>query len=76
LEGYDTLGLNDVRKMIEDSVLPVARGERGLRAAIHDLSDFERSYQATRLSALDELIVDHDDLLIRVIRENAQTFAI
>jgi hypothetical protein len=76
LEGYDTLELHDVRIVIEDQVLPVARSEQALRASIAGTLDFSRSYGLTALRQLDGLIEVQDDVRNQVVRAHPEAFAI
>jgi hypothetical protein len=67
------LGLHDVRAVIEDQVLPVARRARAVRAEIDNALS---SYPETDLGELDELIEVHDQARNQVVRDHPEMFAI
>jgi hypothetical protein len=75
LDGYSVLGLADQRRAIEEHIVPVARseGERSLRA--QDRIDFgRRPLEKSRLDELDDLIGEHDDVRVALIRANPEIF--
>ena len=77
LDGYDQLGLHEVRATIEASVAPIANREAKWRESLRDgrIETFFDSYGTTELDALDEHIQLFDHVRIERIRAQPERFA-
>lgn len=77
LEGYDTLGRPQVRRLIEESIAPVAADEAEWRSGLHDgrIETFFNSYPETDLSRFDEQVGWHDEERFAILREHPELFA-
>jgi len=76
LDGYTALGLNDQRRIIEERIIPVASSAKERRGRRRDRKDFgERTLKRSQLDDLNDLIGEHDDVRVALIRANPELFA-
>lgn len=77
LDGYDRLGLHEVRATIEATVAPIATREAEWRESLRDgrIETFFDSYGTTELNALDEHVQLFDHVRIERIRAQPDRFA-
>ena len=77
LDGYDRLGLHEVRATIEATVAPIANREAEWRESLRDgrIETFFGSYGTTELDALDEHVQMFDHVRIERIRAHPERFA-
>ena len=75
LDRYTALGLDDQRRVIEERILPVAYSAREERIRGQDRIDFgRRPLKKSRLDELNDLIGEHDDARVALIRANPGLF--
>jgi hypothetical protein len=76
LDGYTALGLDDQRRVIEERIVPVACSTEERRIRSQDRIDFGRyPLKKSRLDELNDLIGEHDDVRVALIRANPGLFA-
>jgi hypothetical protein len=70
LDGYSFLGLDEVRRVVEGVVAPVAANEEAWRESLRDgkIETFFGSYSESQLPEYDERIGIHDVERIRYVR--------
>jgi len=73
VEGYDALGLEEVRNLIENRILPAARLAQKFRAQIDNAED---DYPEADVEQFDELIEDHENARMRLVRAHPEAFTI
>jgi len=75
LDGYTELGLDDQRHVIEERIVPVAFSAEERRNRSRDRIDIgKRDLGESRLDELDDLIGEHDDVRVALIRANPALF--
>jgi hypothetical protein len=75
LDGYTTLGLDDQRRVIEERIVAVAYSAKEKRIRRRDRVDFFGPRRKTsQLDELNDLIGEHDDMRVALIRANPQPF--
>jgi hypothetical protein len=75
LDGYTTLGLDDQRRVIEERIIPVASSGKERRIRSRDRRDFgRRPLRRSQLDELNDLIGEHDEVRVALIRENPELF--
>jgi hypothetical protein len=75
LDGYTLLGLDDQRRVIEERIVPVACSAEERRIRRQDRIDFgRRPLKESRLDVLDDLIGEHDDVRVALIRASPGLF--
>lgn len=76
LDGYTILGLDDQRRVIEDRIMPVAYSAKEASILTQDRADFfGPGRQKSQLDELNDLIDQHDDVRVALIRSNPELFA-
>ena len=77
LDGYSRLGLEDVRRVVEEVVAPVASAEAQWRQSLRDgtIDTFFGSYVESRLPEYDDRIDCHDVERLRLVRARPDKFA-
>jgi hypothetical protein len=76
LDGYTTLGLDDQRRVIEERIVPVAYTAKERRIRSRDRVDFfGPRRKKSQLDELNDLIGEHDDVRVALIRANPELFA-
>lgn len=78
LDGYSALGLDEVRRVVEEVVAPVAANEEAWRESLRDgrIETFFESYSESQLPEYDERIGHHDVERIRYVRANPLQFCV
>jgi Domain of unknown function (DUF4375) len=77
LDGYSRLGLDDVRRIVEELFAPIAAVEAEWRESLRDgtIETFFDSYVESRLPEFDDRVEFHDSERIRHVRSTAEKFA-
>ena len=76
LDGYDLLGLSDVRQVIVDRVLPVAMADDEKARRERERRHPGDGWGPSALDDLDDLIDDHTDLRVALIRSDPSAFGL
>jgi hypothetical protein len=75
LDGYTTLGLDDQRRVVEERIVPVAYSAEERRIRSRDRVDFSRRpLKKSQLDELNDLIGEHDEVRVALIRANPELF--
>lgn len=76
LDGYTILGLDDQRRVIEERIVPVAYSAKERRIRSRDRVDFfGPRRKKSQLDELSNLIGEHDNMRVALIRANPGIFA-